>query len=59
MSGGRAGAAAALLLIAAAICDGATAVRTPVEVGRAIYLHGVLSSGERLEGARGPEGRGP
>ena len=56
MSGGKAGAAAALLLTAAAICDGATAVRTPVEVGRAIYLHGVLSSGERLEGARGPEG---
>jgi hypothetical protein len=56
MSVGKAGAAAALLLTAAAICDGATAVRTPAEVGRGIYLHGVLSSGERLEGARGPEG---
>jgi hypothetical protein len=56
MSAAKAGAVAALLLTAAAVCHGATAARTPVEVGREIYLHGVLGSGERLEGTRGPEG---
>jgi hypothetical protein len=49
------GAAGALLLAAASVSQAAPPASTPLEVGRAIYLHGLLGSGERLEGSRGPE----
>jgi len=46
----------ALALAVSSVSEAAPPAPTPVDVGRAIYLHGMLGSGERLEGTRGSDG---
>ena len=46
----------ALVLAVSSGSEAAPPAPTPLEVGRAIYLRGVLSSGDALEGTRGPDG---